>query len=77
MTCQEAIALLLDYLESTLAPEALERLETHLADCEPCRAYLATYRRTIDVAGAAGKIEMPDDMRRRLRAFLLDQLRSD
>ena len=74
MTCQEAVALLADYLESTLERLDLEQLETHLADCAPCRAYLATYRRTIEVGGAAGRIEMPEEMKARLRAFLLSRL---
>jgi anti-sigma factor RsiW len=74
MTCQDAIGLLLEYLEATLEPAALEQLEAHLADCEPCRAYLATYRRTVGVAGEAGRVGMPEEMRRRLRAFLLDRL---
>jgi hypothetical protein len=42
MTCRDAIALLLDHLESTLQPAALEQL--------------------------------PEKMRRRLRAFLLERL---
>jgi anti-sigma factor RsiW len=75
MTCQDAIGLLLDYLESTLEPAMLEQLEAHLADCEPCRAYLATYRRTVGVTGEAGRVAMPEEMRRRLRSFLLDHLR--
>lgn len=77
MTCQEAIAILSDYLEATLARLDLEQLEAHLADCAPCRAYLATYRRTIDVGGAAGRVEMPDEMKARLRAFLLSRLPRD
>jgi anti-sigma factor RsiW len=74
MTCQDAIGLLAEYLEATLEPAVLEQLEAHLADCEPCRAYLATYRRTVGVAAESGKVAMPDEMRRRLRAFLLERL---
>jgi predicted anti-sigma-YlaC factor YlaD len=77
MTCQEAIAILSDYLEATLARLDLEQLEEHLADCAPCRAYLATYRRTIEVGGAAGRVEMPDEMKARLRTFLSSRLPRD
>ena len=77
MTCQEAIAILSDYLEATLARLDLEKLEAHLADCAPCRAYLATYRRTMEVGGAAGRVEMPEEMKARLRGFLLSRLPRD
>jgi anti-sigma factor RsiW len=76
LTCQDAIALLLEYLEATLDDEIVAQLEAHLAGCEPCRAYLATYRRTVGVVGEAGKVPMPDEMRRRLTTFLLERLRS-
>jgi anti-sigma factor RsiW len=74
MTCQDAIALLLEYLEATLDAEVIAQLEAHLAECEPCRAYLATYRRTVGVVGEAGKLQMPDELRRRLKTFLFERL---
>jgi hypothetical protein len=75
MTCQEAIAVLADYLESVLDPPAVTRLEGHLADCQPCQAYLNTYRRTQEVAAAVNRVELPEEMRSRLRDFLMAQLR--
>jgi anti-sigma factor RsiW len=75
VTCQDAIAILADYLESTLSPELVEKLEEHLRDCAPCRAYLATYRKTTSLAADAGRVEMPEEMKTRLRELLLAQLR--
>jgi anti-sigma factor RsiW len=75
MTCKEAIELLGEYLEAALGPEALGGLESHLADCAPCRAYLATYRKTRDLVRQAGRPDMPPEMRERLRRFLLDTLK--
>ena len=75
MTCKDAIAVLADYLESALSPELVEKLEEHLRDCAPCRAYLATYRKTKSLAADAGRVEMPEEMKTRLREFLLAQLR--
>jgi len=46
MTCHDVIDVLADYLDQALPPEVVADLERHLAGCEPCRAYLATYRRT-------------------------------
>jgi len=74
MTCQDAIALLLDYLEATLDDATVAQLEAHLADCAPCRAYLATYRRTVGVAGVSERVEMPPEMRERLAVFIAQRL---
>ena len=75
MTCKDAIAVLADYLESALSPELVAKLEEHLRECAPCRAYLATYRTTKSLAADAGRVEMPEEMKTRLREFLLAQLR--
>lgn len=70
MTCREAIAVLDDYLDSTLTPDVLAKLEAHLRECAPCRAYLATYERTAQLAAKVNRVEMPPEVRRRLRDFL-------
>ncbi len=75
MTCREVIDVLAEYLEAELSDPALERLEQHLRACPECRAYLATYRRTVGLACAAAHVEMPAEMRRRLREFLVEELR--
>jgi anti-sigma factor RsiW len=78
MTCRDVIDLLGEYLDTTLAADAVAALEAHLADCAPCQAYLRTYRRTREIAAAAQRAEappaMPPEMKARLRAFLLAQL---
>lgn len=74
MTCKETIELLADYLESALDAQLIEQLETHLRDCGPCVAYLNTYRRTRELAGDASRVEMPEEMKARLRRFLLQAL---
>lgn len=70
MNCRELIAVLDDYLEGVLTPEDREDLEAHLRACAPCRAYLATYRKTKDIAAAAHRLDMPAEMKERLRQFL-------
>jgi len=74
MTCRDAIDVIAEFLDQTLASRAAEELEAHLRDCAPCRAYLQTYRATRGLVGQAGRVEMPPEMRARLRQFLLDQL---
>jgi len=77
MTCREAIGVLAEFLEQSLTPETLAEFERHLADCAPCRAYLETYRRTVALTGRAEDLEMPAEMKARLRSLLLEQLRRE
>ena len=76
MTCRELIDVVNDYLEGALPPDVADELDRHLDDCAPCRAYLATYRKARELGAAALRVEMPGEMRARLRAFLLERLRS-
>jgi mycothiol system anti-sigma-R factor len=70
MTCREAIDTLVEYLDDELTPEALGRLEAHLDVCAPCRAYLATYQKTKDLAARLNRVDMPEALKDRLRALL-------
>jgi len=77
VTCREAIALMSDYLDLLLDDDGAQALEAHLRGCAPCEAYLNTLRRTRDVTAAeAARVEMPPEMRERLRRFLLERLRA-
>jgi len=76
VTCREVIDVLDDYVDGTMPPDVAAELERHLADCAPCRAYLATYRKTRELTAAAGRAEMPEEMQERLRRFLIARLRS-
>jgi anti-sigma factor RsiW len=58
IACRQAVELMAEYLEGTLAEGDRARLEAHLADCPHCTEYLAQLR---DVVGAAGRVE-PDDL---------------
>jgi anti-sigma factor RsiW len=75
MTCKQAVGLLGDFLEATLGRQEASDLERHLEGCQPCRAYLATYKKTKELAGRAGRAEMPAEMKARVRRFLLRTLR--
>jgi anti-sigma factor RsiW len=49
--CREVVELLGDYLEGAMAPGDRARLETHLAACEGCAAYLEQLRASIRLTG--------------------------
>jgi len=74
MTCRDAIDVIAEFLDQTLPAEAGRELEAHLGDCDACRAYVNTYRSTRSLVGQAGRIEMPAELRARLRRFLLNHL---
>jgi anti-sigma factor (TIGR02949 family) len=74
MTCREAIAVLGEYLDAALGPDVATELEEHLRDCPACVAYLNTYRRTREVAAGAIGVAMPEEMKARVRRFLLARL---
>lgn len=42
---------------------------------EPCRAYIETYRSAVELTRSAEHVEMPAEMKARLRSLLLDELR--
>lgn len=75
MTCKEAIEQVAEYLDRELTPGVLAELEAHLELCAPCRAYLATYRRTKELTAKVNRVVMPEEMKERLRRFLLGELR--
>jgi len=74
MNCRELIAVILEYLEGEMTTADVEEFEKHLEKCAPCRAYLATYRKTKAMVGDVGRIEMPEEMKERLREFLVHRL---
>ena len=53
ITCRELIEFLHLYLDAELPPERVAEFERHLAVCESCVNYLATYRKTIALGKAA------------------------
>ena len=74
LTCKDAIEILADFLDRTLTADVVERLTQHLRDCPPCAVYLRTYRKTRDLVAHAGRVEMPAELRARLRRFLVGEL---
>ena len=64
---------LADYLESRLEADAVADFERHLENCAACRAYLATYAKTPDMLGRAGRVAMPPETKAHLRRILVAQ----
>ena len=75
MTCKELIESLAGYVDQALTPDIVADIEAHLSGCAPCRAYLATYVKTRTIAAEANRVEMPDQMKERVKRFVADRLR--
>ena len=49
LTCEKETALIADYLASNLSPADLASFENHLEECPDCKAFLQTYKKTIEI----------------------------
>jgi anti-sigma factor RsiW len=61
MTCQELVEFLFDYVNGDLPASVATSFQRHLEICADCRAYLSTYRQTIQLSKAA--FEQPCESR--------------
>jgi anti-sigma factor RsiW len=72
LVCASGVDLLMDYLEGTLPAEVRSQIESHVAGCPRCVAFLASYQETPRILRQATLEALPDD----LAASLLRALRS-
>jgi anti-sigma factor RsiW len=49
LVCRDAVEMVNDYLEGTLAASDRRRLEGHLSDCPHCTAFLEQMRTTVQL----------------------------
>lgn len=70
LECQQIAQLLGDYVEGELPRHQAELLEWHLEGCQPCIAFVRTYKVTIRAAQRQSDLEMPAELRNRLVSFL-------
>lgn len=70
VTCRVLVSFLDDYVEKRLPAKIRKDFEQHIRDCKWCKDYLATYRKTIGLAGQLRTEDIPIALRRRLQRFL-------
>ena len=61
LVCSEAVALITDYLDGSLAARQRRLLEQHLAACPHCSTYLAQIRATRDALGLVEVDDLPEE----------------
>jgi len=69
--CQEIFALLSDYLNVELPPDACREIETHLAGCPPCVEFAESLRKTIELCRRYRPAELPSPLGESAREELL------
>ena len=75
VTCEQATALLLDYITGTLDPAITLVLERHLERCDDCVAFLQTYKATIRATRTLHYDDMPEELQHRLLHTLHAKMR--
>jgi anti-sigma factor RsiW len=53
VTCRQLADFILDYLEGQLPAETRSAFEHHLTRCPNCVSYIASYRKTVELARKA------------------------
>lgn len=53
LNCREMFERLSEYIDGELDPKLCECFDGHLQDCEPCLAFIATLRKTVELCRAS------------------------
>jgi anti-sigma factor RsiW len=75
ITCEQATALLIDYITGELDPATTLVLERHLERCVDCVAFLRTYKETIRTTRTLRSDDMPGELQDRLLQTLHAKMR--
>jgi anti-sigma factor RsiW len=75
VNCKKVLLELTSYLDGALDASVRIDLEQHLARCTDCRVIVDTTRKTIQIFCNSEPIPLPEDVRERLHAALLERFR--
>jgi anti-sigma factor RsiW len=70
LVCASGVSLLMDYLEDAVPADVRRHLETHVAGCPRCTAFVASYRETPRIVREAAAVTVPADLEVSLLRFL-------
>ena len=70
VTCETGVGYLMDYLEGVVPGPLRAELESHVAGCALCRAFIASYRHTPRILREATDRTPSPAQRRAIESFL-------
>jgi anti-sigma factor RsiW len=70
VVCASGVDSITDYLEDALPPDVRARLESHVAGCERCAAFIQSFRETPRILRQATLAELPVGLEGSLTEFL-------
>jgi anti-sigma factor RsiW len=70
--CREVFALLSDYLNLELPPEACQEIAAHIAGCPPCIEFADRLRKTVQLCRQYQPAELPEPIGQEAKAHLLE-----
>jgi anti-sigma factor RsiW len=73
ISCQTGVELLMDYLEGEIPEDLRKKLDAHVAGCEKCTAFVASYVATPRILRDVTRAAMPEELQRSLLDFLRAQ----
>lgn len=59
IVCESGVELLTEYLEDALTLEVRVSIETHVADCARCQAFMASYQSSLRLVRDATHVQVP------------------
>jgi anti-sigma factor RsiW len=62
LVCASGVELLMDYLEGELSPDTRAVIESHVAGCARCVAFVDSYRATPEILRRATAASLPADL---------------
>ena len=74
MNCKHVIREISNYIDGELDPALKQELERHLAHCEDCTMIVDQTRKTIRIYSGSEPIDLPSDVKSRLRAAIHKKL---
>ena len=75
-TCQQVVALLVEYVAGDMDARTQAVFEAHMQGCVECVAFLATYRETLRATRAVRHDALPAALLTRVQQFLQARLKS-
>jgi anti-sigma factor RsiW len=73
--CKDVFALLSQYLDLELPPDACRKIEAHLASCAPCIDFAESLRKTVELCRQYRPSELPEPLGKQAREQLLEAYR--